>query len=386
VEHGDNPAETSDEVIVALAAAVESMRECKAHLDEALERADLVASRRRSGATYAEILEQRDGPLVIELMTVVLSALSDTGSRLRRAEAQAVYAEGLSMEKIARLFGVSRQRVSSLLQPSTAGAHTPRGADRRRGGMALTDPELRMIAEALPHIVWVAAPDGATEYFNTQGTDYTGVSRQENFGWRWVGLVHPDDAERAEHGWQEAVSAGAPFEMEYRIRRADGEYRWHAFRALPLRGPDGRVAKWLGTATDIEEHKRAADLRQREQGAVEALALLEMLEQSAPVAFAFIDREFRLVRVNARLAAMHRTSADQLVGRAVVELAPPNFWPQVEGVIRAVLEHGESVRDLEWTGESALDPGGAQPLRASFYPVRIDGEVVGVGVVVLDLA
>jgi PAS domain S-box-containing protein len=378
-------ADTTDEVLVALAAVVASVRECRERLDQALESAEFVASTRGSGVSYAEILDQGDGPLVLELMTAVLSALSDTGSRLRRAEARALYAEGLSMEKIARLFGVSRQRVSSLLQPSIAGAHVTRGADRRRGGLAFTDPEYRMIAEVLPHIVWVAAPDGATEYFNTQATDYTGVPRQGNYGWRWVGLVHPDDAERAEHGWEEAVRSGAPYEQEYRIRRADGEWRWHSFRALPFRGPDGRVAKWLGTATEIEDHKRIeADLRDRERRTAEALGLVEMLQESAPVGFGFVDRDFRVVRANALLAAMHRTSVDQLLGRTVAELAP-TIWPQVEGVFRQVLEHGEPVRNLEVTGETVLNPGRQFRHRASYYPVRVDGEIIGVGMLVVDL-
>jgi PAS domain S-box-containing protein len=242
---------TGDEVLDALDAVVLALADCERHIADALTRAATVRAERAGGAGWAEILGGAEGPLVLELMSAVLAAVSDTGSVLRRAEARALYDEGLSMDKIARLFGVSRQRVSSLLN-APAGGGARAAAPRRSGGLALSDPEFRMIAEAVPHIVWVAGPDGATEYFNTQGVDYTGLPREATYDWSWAHLVHPDDAERARERWQDAVVTETPFELAYRIRRADGEFRWHAARALPVRGPDGQVTKWFGTATEIE--------------------------------------------------------------------------------------------------------------------------------------
>jgi PAS domain S-box-containing protein len=246
--------EVGDEVLAGLTAVVKSLHECSDHIAKALERAQAVAAARRAGMPLAEIFGQQEGLTVLERMTAVLGVLSDTGSTLRRAEARALYAEGLSMEKIGRLFGVSRQRVSSLLHaPPIDRREAP--SDRRRGGLAFTDPEFRMMAEALPHIVWVAAPDGAVEFLNTQGADYFGAPREAAYDWDWVDLVHPDDAAGARAGWEEATRSGTAFELDYRIRRADGTWRWHAFRALPFRGPDGQVAKWVGTATDVEDYR-----------------------------------------------------------------------------------------------------------------------------------
>jgi PAS domain S-box-containing protein len=245
-----------DEVLLGLTAVVETLHECSAYIATALERAEVVTEVRRSGATYAEVFDQHQGRSVLELITAVLGALSDTGSTLRRAEARALYSEGLSMEKIARLFGVSRQRVSSLLQAPPIDRRETSASDRRRGALAFTDPELRLLADALPHIVWVAAPDGATEYLNAQGADYFGTPREAAYDWDWVRLVHPDDTEWSRRAWEEASRSGTPFEHDYRLRRADGTWRWHAARALPLRGPDGQVAKWVGTATDIEDYVR----------------------------------------------------------------------------------------------------------------------------------
>ncbi len=95
------------------------------------------------------------------------------------------------------------------------------------------------MAEAIPHIVWMASPDGATTYFNEQGTCYTGSPREANYDWNWVTIVHPDDADRAREGWETAVRTETEFALDYRIRRFDGVFLWHSFRARPVRHPGG---------------------------------------------------------------------------------------------------------------------------------------------------
>ena len=113
-----------------------------------------------------------------------------------------------------------------------------------------------MIAESIPHIVWTASPDGATTYFNQQGTDYTGCPRETNYQWNWVTLIHPEDVDRAAQAWLHATMTGSDFQMEYRIRRFDGVFRWHACRATPLRDAAGEIDLWIGTATDVEDQKQ----------------------------------------------------------------------------------------------------------------------------------
>ena len=121
-----------------------------------------------------------------------------------------------------------------------------------------------VIAESIPHLVWLADASGCTDYLNERGTEYTGLPRQANYGWRWVELVHPDDAVRARLGWEHATRTATPFELPFRILRADGVFRWHAFRALPVRGRQGEILRWIGTADDIDgspvtESLRSAD-------------------------------------------------------------------------------------------------------------------------------
>src|ERR1700742_1233451 len=103
--------------------------------------------------------------------------------------------------------------MSSSSVPSTAGADAGvPGFD----GAELDQRYAEMIAESIPHIVWTASPDGATTYFNRQGTDYTGCPRETNYAWNWVTLVHPDDAERAAAAWRHAITTGTDFVEEYR--------------------------------------------------------------------------------------------------------------------------------------------------------------------------
>src|SRR5438067_8012305 len=115
----------------------------------------------------------------------------------------------------------------------------PRPSDQEGRGLEHVDFEL--IAESIPQIVWMAAPDGAIEYFNERGTDYTGLPRGANDGWNWLNLIHPDDRAQAERSWREAVVRGTPYSIEYRLRRHDGECRWHDCRAMPVRNPDGQI-------------------------------------------------------------------------------------------------------------------------------------------------
>jgi PAS domain S-box-containing protein len=111
---------------------------------------------------------------------------------------------------------------------------------------------LEAVAEAIPHIVWLASADGGTDYFNDRGTHFTGLPRDTGYGWAWVDFVHGDDAPRAVAGWEHATSTVTPFELRFRVRRHDGEFRWLDCRALPLRGDGGDVVRWIGTADDIE--------------------------------------------------------------------------------------------------------------------------------------
>ncbi|PZW44914.1 PAS domain S-box-containing protein [Humitalea rosea] len=127
-------------------------------------------------------------------------------------------------------------------------------AVERRAGEALRESELRFrtLAEAVPQIVWSARPDGGVDYVNPRFTEFTGRPAHEA-SLPGSPVLHPDDAPAVRTAWVSALAAGRAFAAEYRMRGADGSWRWFAARALPARGPEGAVRRWIGAATDVTD-------------------------------------------------------------------------------------------------------------------------------------
>src|SRR5204862_4233097 len=113
----------------------------------------------------------------------------------------------------------------------------------------------RALAETLPELVWTCLPDGQCDYFNVRWCEYTGRPLPALLGDGWRETMHPHDRERTCDYWLAALKGTVPYDLEYRLRRADGEYRWFKARATPLRTADGDIAKWFGTCTDIHDNK-----------------------------------------------------------------------------------------------------------------------------------
>jgi PAS domain S-box-containing protein len=122
---------------------------------------------------------------------------------------------------------------------------------------ALRD-QLRLIIDTIPGLIWSALPDGSIDFANRRWLDYTGLSLDDARGWGWASTVHPEDVARLEE-WRQDLTTGQPAESEFRLRRSDGEYRWVLSRAMSLRNELGKIIKWYGTSTDIEQLKRAEE-------------------------------------------------------------------------------------------------------------------------------
>ncbi len=131
--------------------------------------------------------------------------------------------------------------------------------DRRRIEEEVRESERRFIAlaNAVPQLTWINNQDGRNTYHNQRWSDYTGLTEEElNEDGGWTRVIHPDDLERAQGRWADSQKSAAPYEVEYRIRRADGSYRWFLGRAVPYRDDQDRVLRWFGTCTDIDSTKR----------------------------------------------------------------------------------------------------------------------------------
>jgi PAS domain S-box-containing protein len=113
--------------------------------------------------------------------------------------------------------------------------------------------------------VWRCRPDGSVEFFNRRWLEYTGLSLDRALGWGWTGAIHPDDLDQLTDRWRELVASGESGQLEARLRRGSGEYRWFLVGMGPSRNDLAEIVKWYGTATDIEELKRTDSLRAAEK-------------------------------------------------------------------------------------------------------------------------
>ena len=145
---------------------------------------------------------------------------------------------------------------------------------------AARDAELqfRTLAEAIPQIVWTTGPDGMTSYINRHWYEMTGTPVAGSLGSGWMEAVHPDDREVCQQKWKQCLQTGNSFEIEYRLHDSKKGFRWYLDRAVPLRDASGRIIKWFGTCTDIDDQMHTQELLQ-EQIKQHTMALFEANER-----------------------------------------------------------------------------------------------------------
>ena len=140
--------------------------------------------------------------------------------------------------------------------------------DRRKAEEALRESEerYRALIEVSPQMIWMARADGSNTYFNQWWYDYTGLTQAESEGFGWAQVVHPEHRDRTIELWREHVASDREWTTETPVRRAaDGQYRWHLSRGVPIRDADGRVVRWIGVAIDIHDRRETEEARRRSE-------------------------------------------------------------------------------------------------------------------------
>ena len=252
-------------------------------------------------------------------------------------------------------------------------------------GTEIDDVDLWVICDSLPLIAWTSSARGASESLNDHGKTYTGLSPHDGEIWDWFSLTHPDDLQSVHKDWKSALGATTEFSREYRIRRYDGVYRWHEVRALPVYDTHGRLRTWIGTAVDIDEKVVAVEALARSLRAdAETSALLAVLLKDAPIGIAFVNRNYCVVRVNDYLANIVDTTVAASIGTPVAD-AIPTAWPEVKLAFDEILAGGPAKRNVSIIRPSSTDSTRTHHWSVSYYPVLLGDEILGIGVVAIDV-
>ncbi len=268
---------------------------------------------------------------------------------------------------------------------------------RKRAERAVktSEAEFRTLAESLPQLVWTAAADGLLSHFNQRWLDYTGLSQSDSAGDGWQAALHADDRPEALTHWRTATASGEAYEMEYRLRRRDGEFRWMLARALPLRDAEGGIAKWFGTFTDIHDLKMA-ELRitrlSRVQTVLGHVSSLNARARDHAELFQGVCH----IAVDECGFRMTMVCAVQGPEQALVPVASVSKDPQLLAFISELLTSGAgsrqtltqravSARQAVIVNDTINDP--AVPMGASYaaigvqsiavFPIIVGGEVIG---------
>lgn len=184
--------------------------------------------------------------------------------------------------------------------------------------LILSQRRFRQLSDALPQIVWTAEPDGTVDYANRAFYQYVGLPPEaiDLQAHEWVQGLYPDDVAPTLTRWQQAVDTGTPFHMEYRLGRADGEYRWHRVTAQPIYDEAGLLVKWYGSGIDIH------DLKLAEATAQDLADRLSTTLESISDGFYTVDRDWRFSFINSEAESLLQRSRSQLLGRNVWEQFP----------------------------------------------------------------
>src|SRR5216684_1096428 len=195
--------------------------------------------------------------------------------------------------------------------------------------------DIRLVVDTIPALVWSILPDGSAEFFNQRWLEYTGLSAVQALGWGWKIAIHPDDLSRVLETFHDALNLSLPFEVEGRFRQFDGEFGWFLFRGSPLLDGSGRVVRWYGTNTDIEDRKRAeAVLRESEKS-------LRLIVDGIAGLVAIMTPEGEVEFVNNQVLEYFGKTLEELKGWSTSDAVHPDDLPQAVTAWRHSVETGD---------------------------------------------
>lgn len=219
-----------------------------------------------------------------------------------------------------------------------------------------SEEQFRVLADSLPELCWIAHSDGSIFWFNPRWYEYTGTTFAEMEGWGWQSLHKPELLPAVMKRWKESIESGTPFEMEFPLRGADGEFSWFLTRVNPVRNSDGSVVRWIGTSTNIHEQrelrqslmqardeletrvqKRTADLEKKTVESLQKATLLDLANDAILVR----DAEGNVAYWNKGAERLYGWSSAEVRGRSTYELLRTKFPVPLPEIMQADRWEGE---------------------------------------------
>jgi PAS domain S-box-containing protein len=299
------------------------------------------------------------------VMGVAASAMHYTGM----AAASFISASPPDLSHVGSIPPVGNSGVVIVALIVLVAAVTTSSVDRRR-----SEDRLRLVIDTAPAMLHSARPDGYVDFFNKRWLEYVGVSLEDIQGWRWTNVFHPEDVEDTVGKWRSSLATGRPFEAEARLRRADGEYRLMLLRNVPLCDEAGSIVKWYGSATDIEDRKRAEE---ELKGSEERH---RVIVEAASDAVISMDESGGILLANPATARIFGYDPVDLIGKPLTMLMPEFMRKLHVAGFRRYLATGE--RHLNWQGVevTALRKNGQEfPVEVSFGEMISNGHSVFTG-------
>jgi formate hydrogenlyase transcriptional activator len=196
--------------------------------------------------------------------------------------------------------------------------------DRKQAEEVLRESEksVRLIVDSIAGLVAMMTPEGEVEFVNKRVLEYFGKTLEELKSWATSDAVHPDDLPRVVAAWRHSVETGDPYDVDHRLRRTDGEYRWFHIRGLPLRDTEGRIVRWYNLLTDIDERKRAEEKLHDENVAlrdeIDQVSMFEEIVGSSKTLRTVLSQVAKVAETDSTVLILGETgTGKELIARAI---------------------------------------------------------------------
>ena len=285
-------------------------------------------------------LRRKDGTLLPILLSA--TALKDSDGRFIASRSTLVditerrKADAALRQSHQTLEILVKERTAALEQTNHRLAQELAQSNRIQTALADSEGRFRELVECLPQPIWTCLPEGECDYLSPQWMSYTGMPAAGQLGHGWTRQVHSEDRQMAIEQWQEALARAQPFDSEFRLRRADGTYRWFHAHASPLRDNAGRLLRWLGTFTEIHDRKQAESMQAR----------LAAIVESSSDAVISKSLDGCILTWNKSAELMFGYSGEEIIGQSIFLLIPSDRQLE-ETTLIELIKTGTRVQQYE---------------------------------------